>query len=146
MINCIYAPLGLRGTNDETLQQEDSSFWGFKESIGRKIKQGDIMLGLYTKEKKINYFAIVDHVFKSKYICDKVWKKEKVNTVKNATTEWDYIVILKEIKDLTGFNIPKSKIQEAFDYEPKWTGQQPAIKEENEKINQLINEIKSYRT
>ena len=47
MTNIVYSPIGYRNKNDITIRlsmnEDDTPFWGYKPSIGRKIKSGDIV-------------------------------------------------------------------------------------------------------
>jgi hypothetical protein len=148
-INIIYSPLGIRGGNDKTLLTE-TPFWGYLPKTGSKLRKGDIVLGCYAGEYKINYMGVISVIIKNSYICSKVWEKKGVNTVVNSDTNWQYIVFFESLIDLTIYNISKDKIKDAFEINmknptKKWSGQSAICRDNNEKINTLVNELKVYR-
>ena len=145
--------MGLRGTNDVSLKAlgDDTPFWGYLSKTGAKLMKGDIVLGCYAGEYKINYMGTISVIIKNSYICSKVWSKEGVNTVKNSNKNWEYIVFFDKLIDLTLYNISKDKIKLAFEIKmkdptKKWSGQSSIVKNNNDKINDLLNELKIYRT
>jgi len=144
--------MGIRGTNDISLKPigDDIPFWGYLSKTGSKLMKGDIVLGCYAGEYKINYMGIISVIIKNRYICSKVWEKEGVNTVTNSDKNWEYIVFFENLIDLTIYDISKDKIKFAFDIKmkdptKKWSGQSAIVRNNNEKINNLLSELKIYR-
>lgn len=140
--NIIYSPIGTKHTNDMSLLS-DTPFWGYKDHIGKYLKQNDIVLLCYGSGLKIiNYIGRISFVCKNKLICNKVWSKDSsVNSFKRADKSWNYIVFFDKFYEINDLSLSKEWIRRMFGYKKGWKGQSPLRFDNYSKKYMILNKL-----